>query len=360
MMTYFTKLLRSLIYYFDGEITKIASNDYVNNSKSASDILPCLVVNRRYYSEELVSFPITEMAQLQKVLKLRYSQENYSFFIAKVEDSVTWVNVWQFHDTVPLAHFRIPESLLVAQALNEKAVVTLENETNCFIAKVGTGCQSTLSTRLINKSDIFATSIGFGSEFELSTISHQEFVGSIPSRLQKMKLKAALSCFKPVRTAITSNTIISYFTYPVALILAYYLFLSAYLFSSNYSVNYELEEYTDSISEALSEQSKYDDRKSRLNDLKSLFEQYQLTYKMWHPIEQALQFGELKSIRNVQGRTVIRGSTESAVLLLEALAKLPQVLEAKFDSPTRTVRGKEQYVIGIIIDNSITVSKGAS
>ena len=359
------KAICALVGYYDGEIksfTLDCHNKLVLTAGTNRQTEPkILIISRQYYNEKVNDYPIENRKELSKLLKLENPANESCHYIWRHDNGQSRVNIWQFSKKTPAAFIQLPESLLLAIASqagtsSDKHVLTVDNSfkgtADLYVSQQQGAIYSSLKSSMINSVQRFIISAGLSQASQQSSINHAQSATRLALGLQKIPL-ALWSAF--INTSkLTSNNplLIKKIAMPfIGVISSYLIVSSGYLVLKNHNLQAQLQQQRVQINQALNKQQQLDNNLLRYKQLKSFFEQQDLSSPFWLVLANVLPEVKLSNIRKIGNRYVIKGSSERATAILEKISLLDNVVEAKFDRPSTKMRSKERFTIGFTLQH---------
>jgi hypothetical protein len=310
-----------------------------------------LIVARKFYQEEVISFPVDNKLELKKLLALKFQQQpRTQYTICKIEDGKSIINSWHYTAKVPTSAVVLPESLLLTLAANDNQIISLENksENSClFAVRSQHGVYSQLQTNNITTAQRFSISVGVAQTESTKVIEQKGVAQQLVLGCQQLSA-SLLFCFINLPKPESSTKLLKQVFIPVFAVLTVYLSISsAYLLYRDSSLQTQLSEQSQLVSQALNDQQKYDTRVNQYNAFADFLKNKQSRSPIWLVLSEAFSQAQFSNIRLVNNRYILRGKTAKAINLLELLVKHPLVKDAKFDSPTRTRKNQELFTISL-------------
>jgi len=346
----YKKLICSSVNYFNGDYSR-----FIINTQNRIEFSPITsieqsklvtVISRKYYSEAVHKYPIDDKAELIKLLKLEFQEQPKTFFqIMKIQDGNALVNVWQFSELCPESLVYIPESLLIGSLLESQSSAEIKTQPPLYVASSNDATHSSLSSVIINDINKFSMSVGVSQQKEVIQIAQNDFASVLAYGLSKLNINKFISLVEKPSNDKLLNSLKKLFI-PFSLVFTSYLAIaSSYLVYQEANLKEQLSKHNDSVDSALNIQQNVDAQLEQFNAIADLLEGKQATSVMWLVIHDLFKQVKFSNIRMVNGRTVLRGSTAKATLLLEQLSKIPYLEDAKFDYPTRSRKDIDVFVI---------------
>jgi len=343
--------------YFNGRLHKFVLDNGRITLRFALPKEPVpkiIIVSRSYYHEQLKNYPIESAKELKKLLALEHASNDTKFKILGTDNGQTSVNCWQFHADVPPAMIQLPESLILAQLSKGDHLLSVtkdmeDDQKPLFVANVQRTILSTNQSSVINSVERFALSTGLASDIEQHQINSNDYAAALIQGLSKLNWQHLASFFNRGDGG-ELGSIFAKLAIPASLVLICYLALSSgYLAYHNSSLSEQLISQKQQINGALNQQQQFDSNIGRYQALGEFFSTQQTSSSIWLVMASLLPEIKTTNIRMANNRFVIRGTAPKATDALELINNHPLVIAAKFDSPTRTRRGRESFVIGLTI-----------
>ena len=346
----YKKLICSSVSYFDGQHNRFIANDQNRLELSASEAVEqsslVTIISRKYYSEKVNKYPIDDKAELTKLLKLEFQDQPKTFFhIMQIQDGNALVNVWQFSEQCPESLVCIPESLLVGLLLSPQSTAEIQCQPALYIASSNNTVHSSLASPIINSINKFAMSVGVAQQADAIQIKPSDLASVLACGLKKLNLNQVMSLVEKPNNDKLLN-ILKKLLIPFSVVFASYMAIaSGYLVYQEADLKKQLASHNESVDSALNVQQNVDQQLQQFTAIADLLEGKQATSALWLVVHDFFDKVKFTNIRMVNGRTVLRGSTTKATLLLEQLSKIPYLEDAKFDYPTRSRKDIDVFVI---------------
>ena len=351
-------IMARLGYYFDGKLSRfsIEKNDAVQFTDVVDKpkVLPLLIVNRAFYHEEVKKYPVDNRKELGRLLDLEYGENPFvRYHIISAKDGNSLVNVWTFNHNIPGAYVWLPESLLIVSLVDNNEILTLKTNKPVYFTRWNQGVYSLMQNSIVNSPERFAMSIGRASYDNVVNITFNELAGHLIKGINRRLFKVIPSLIR-VKSPDLIKPFITKFAIPGMCVLCLYMAgVSGYLYFKKSYLENTLQARSGDVAAALSGQQDYDNDLAYYKQLREFSKQRAHTAAFWLVMEQMFTEATFTNVRISGERFVLRGSADKATSVLEALTKISGVRNAGFDSPTRSNRGKELFVIGFTIDNQL-------
>jgi len=356
--------------YFNGDLYRFVldGNQQLYLSKESvknNTFIPAiLIVAREFYQEEVINFPVDNKIELKKLLSLKFQQQPRTHYtICKITDGNSTVNSWQYNVKVPISPVVLPESLLLTLTVGDNQIICLENKnknknenSRLFAVRSQKGVYSQLRTNNITTAQRFSISVGVAQTENNKIIEQKELAQQLVLGCQQLSFPLLFSFINLPKPASTTMLLKRIFL-PVSIILTIYLSISsAYLLYRDAGLQTHLIEQSQQVNQALNDQQEYDKRVKQYNALAVFLENKQTRSPIWLVLSEAFGKAQFNKISLVNDRYILRGRTAKAITLLELIVNHPLVQEAKFDSPTRTVKKQELFTISLKFIDDLNVS----
>lgn len=352
MIAIFKKIFCAFAYYYDGQYHKFLLNeqgDLVLSEVEKPSSAKILILARKYYQESVKTYPLTNKKEITKLLAMESLVSEQSHIVWQAKEEQTTVNLWLFDKDAPRGGLTLPESLLLAMTINEKEIVEYSGKQNAFLCRFNQAVYSSIKSSLISNSYFFAQSVGISENDSEQIITSNAFAEKLVQGIAKLPINLLTSFFAKVSDSTKSLIALKVFV-PIVSVFSLYLVLSsAYLVINNISLKSELDSRKEVINSALDQQQKYDQNSRRYQQLQKFYQSQSLLSPFWLVITDITPNSELTNLRLINDRFVMRGKAEKATTILEQVNNLAYVADAKFDFPTRQVRGKESFVISFTL-----------
>lgn len=328
-------------------------------NKIKSDFSPkILIVARKFYQERVFSFPVDNLAELKKLLALEFQQQPRTHYaICKIEDGKSLVNSWCYSDEAPNSTIMIPESLLLTLTANDSQIIHFESESNSlFAVRNQSVIYSQIQTKNINTPQRFSISVGVAVIDDDKLVNQKKLAEHLALGCQKLSLAALFRFVNFPKGEDSKKTLVKALL-PVTIVLSVYVLVSStYLAYKNNSLRSQVSEQSQQVTQALNKQQQYDNNVKEYDELTQFLTSKQVRSPIWLVLSEAFSQVQLTNIRLLNNRYILRGKTQKATDLLELLANHPLVKEARFDTPTRTRKKQELFVISLKLIENLNIS----
>ena len=353
----FSQYLINKVGYYDGQLYQFKRDGDNFTFVQANDKFSpyFLIVSSQYYSESSRSFPNVGNSELKKLLKHNLATDEIAIIQHTTEQKVE-LNVWCFDIKVPSSFVRIPETVLLSEILEPNQVVQYfidngERPLSRYLAKVNSVITATDHNYLINSFERFCTSIGSAVKNN-KTIEASNLANTLINALKRIN-KLKLLPFTAKRNHNGSVLAIKKLLFPIALIGCLYLALSSgYLLIKDSYLTWELDGIKSEASAILNKDVLLTRKVDNYQTVLSVYNSDINANDIWEVLAPVIKVSNLSNIELDNSLVLVRGYTESASEVLELIVKHEKVLSAKFDSPIRKSKGREQFNISFELKNA--------
>ena len=353
----YDKVLNALVCryvgYFDGTIKVFVKSERSRTlilSENGAHSKPILIVSREFYKEWNKQYPLDDFKETKKLIELEFPQENPpKFRMTKGSNGNVNANFWSFKEKVPTSLFLIPESLIFSNYLGDDEVF-VKND-NVFVANANSVINSAVKTPLIDSLEKFALSIG--GAFKTVKYSTPDSLADFLLRglVKTPTLEFATFLRKGVSHSISREKMIASLSLPILGLWLFYLVItSAYLQFSDTNLEEQLLEKKESVEHVLDLQIYVDANFQSYERWQRFLASQHYHSEVWLVLPELFQSSEITNFKYENGRYVVSGKTDKATQVLSSLSELEQVVDAKFDFPTRRRRNKDNYVLSFVIE----------
>lgn len=346
LFVYFGGYYNGNVYRFDYENGKVTLklNEKINKPLF-------VIVSREFYDEEIKFFPIDNVKEIKKLLKL---QGVRFFSLSGAHPEGYGVNIWRFETCLEGYWFKLPISYFILNSMPADRLYELDKP-SLFAIKAEGKIYSTLRTTIICSAERFLASVGVSSLESKSTVIKKLSIGTQIKSLQLTSLPIFFDA--RILHNFKSVNVRSFLPF-ISLIVGYLLLVTSYIEFKHYQFDKEINTLK-SQSELLFQQS--DRIAFKAQELES-FNQYLKGTTTASFIFDILidVFKEAKLTRVVSkaGYLFVYGSAEKATPILSLLSANPLVTKAEFDSPIRSDRGMESFAIKITLSDAFQNETG--
>lgn len=352
-------LAKITIGYYDGELKKLTIQ-----ANSQSSLIPAvenfkpqvLIVARGYYQEQLVSYPLTNKKELAKLLSLDSANTNMMYSVNFIEDNQSWVNKWQFNDSLPNARVLIPESLVLSCSNNKEADIEVYDElkkNRLFVANSPRGLYSAKSSRLLVSRELFCQSSGLPFNETFKQIKAGDLVNALTFGLMRLTVKN-WHTFIDLAIAPTDIDFLKRPALACIMVSVIYLALtSAYVGFSKFQIESKLDQESVELKQALTLETNNLRLQDSLVMYQGVTQHFATTSGVWQLMLPLFEQANFTQIQLSNKRFVLRGETVKATDVLSDLANMPRVSDAKFDLPVSKNRSKERFTISFVLQNNL-------
>jgi hypothetical protein len=324
--------------------------DVTSNGFSPSII----IVARKHYQEKVSSYPVENKRELTKLLTLQYNeQENVYYHINPTAEGKSTVNSWHFEHQVPSAYIIIPETVLLTADSENNQIVILSREKRLFAVRSNGLVQSSQQTAVINASQRFAESTGLpfnhAKIIKDKIIKPDDFVSQLLIGTQQLAFRRLIACFRPLKikqpSLLAKKIMIPFFS----LTTIYIVLSSSYLLYQDNTLQSQLAAQKSQVSESLNQQQLFDNNIEYYLALTDFLKEKQSRSPIWLVLMDIFPQAQFTNIQLQKNRYILRGKTAKATDLLETISNNVNVVEAKFDSPSRSTKDHDLFVISFLL-----------
>jgi len=354
----FKQLLSSFGGYYNGQMYRFILDDEQKLTlqlvKQDNFSALILIVARQYYHEQAKTYPIENKTELKKLLALEFSDnENSYYHLWGYKEGTSQVNIWQYNLQVPSALLKLPETLLFALTAKENQVIEINNrehkKQSLFVGRSGDLIYSIIKNSVINSSQRFAMSVGIGKTQQDRIVAVNDTAEQLASGIKQLSLPI-ISGFIQAPKVENRLQLLKNIALPFFIVLGFYFAASsAFLTYKHHSLQQRLASKSSEVSAALEQQQVFDQQLRRYSQLQAFLINQKVSAPLWLVMADLFPQAKFTNIRIANNRFALRGSTEKAIDLLELISNMPQIVDAKFDFPTRKSRNQEVFVISFTL-----------
>jgi len=316
-----------------------------------------LVISRENYKEKNVDYPVVEQKPLKKLLLLEYGNINVKYIVTSTGDNKSSVNVWHFNENLPKSSCLIPETFLFQHSLDENQVMIKESAVgDLYVASTNHSVISIIKSAVVNSIERFCMSAGIGSYTEVK-VSKNNVASVLLDGAIKSNKQHLLSFFSLSRTGDESIKWLALVGPAVIVTTVYLFFSSMWLFWDKYTIEQQFQQRRAEMVQALTIQDQYLTLTNQLQVLDGFIAKQKDTSSIWLVLSQIIDDTQITVLRYDNARFSIIGTTAKATTLMEKIANLPQVLDARFDVPIRKTKKLESYSISFTLNHKLIVQE---
>ncbi|RJE76911.1 hypothetical protein BGP78_10940 [Pseudoalteromonas sp. MSK9-3] len=304
------------------------------------------IIARANTVEKKEVFPLSSGSEVNKIIKLRkkFELSTLSFYQASYLSDSTVVNFFSMDSDVPHACFLIPETQVLSSGLFEHTVLEVKSNRPYFLAKHNGTTYSTFFSELITEPERFGASIGLSFSQE-KTIDEAQ----LPLKL----FTSSLNIKKPLLFSFFNSSYINTFIPSLKLLLLgvsattglYILISSLFLIVERSNVEAKIETMEADVESSLTLFQSVNDLKAQVSKIEQVTSGLSLISPLFLVVKPLFNVAEISSIKQVDGRFVLKGTAASALNVFELLIASPYIEGPKFDLPSRRYKSKEEFVI---------------
>lgn len=312
-----------------------------------------LILSRNLYKESNKQYPIDNLSEVKKLVKLELSSETGAnqFICYQPVDGKISTNKWHFDEIKSDAKIIIPESFLIGINLDYFTTVELKtNVSKSYIVRTPNGIISATQGGLIADVNSFSMASGVTvqaeSEGRFQSLSFDKMAELVGLNLPQVLLKYGKAFYvNPKNDRALQDLVKPLFISVFSVFFLYLILSSAYLVFQEWRITAKLENSSDEVNQALLIQNEYNKLTTELVKQQSFIDTQSIKTPFWTVVEPLFQEASFRSIRFRNQRFVLNGETEQATRLLELLISNPLVEDAKFDNQVRKSRRNEVFII---------------
>jgi len=346
--------LSNLVGYYDEELRVLKKIDKnyqfcsAKNSENPNKLIT--ILSRNNYTELRTFFPIESEKELRKVVALSLSDGE--FYLPKYNENSKGfdVYIWKINSKISLkSKIVIPESLLMAQSIDDNAVYIFESKlSEYFIIKQKGLFNSINMGALISTPESFANASGVTFN-KTSRIKQENIATFLVSGLKLLSPKWLI--YLKFRREVGRFNMKPYVLGFILFSSAYLLLSSAYLLQKESSIKGDLSVIGKDVDSLLVADNKLNIMLEDISLKSAFIEKHRMSSYLWDALAGLYQTkNKLTRIQLLNGRYVIRGEGEKATEVLAMLNNQPNIVGAKFDTPVITRRKREHFIISFSLD----------
>ncbi|CAH9052726.1 hypothetical protein PSECIP111951_00677 [Pseudoalteromonas holothuriae] len=351
------QLFSKQVYYFNGQLYQFVTRQGVVLLEPSSEKSPKIViVSPKYVTAENEQYPVVNKKELNKILSLK-GTANTRYVVVNVNKEGAHVTKYEYKEGIPNTWIKVPETEVLGQFVNEEKVLELEHAESSwhyYLAKSGGQLKYIPKIGLISNLERVKVATGISAK-------NQEFV-SWADKAQL--LKAGLFCFNeyklvpflPQRVDVDwQKLLISVLAPSVGVAFIYMGVVSAGLLFQQHYLQTQTASYSENLGNLLDLQTEFDNNATRYEQLRQFVTELSPTIGLWEVMAPLYESLDIDSITLKGEQFVLRAQADSATDTLEKFRQLPQVDNAKFDSPISNVRYGERFSISFTLKDATSV-----
>ncbi|OUL57633.1 hypothetical protein [Pseudoalteromonas ulvae] len=313
------------------------------------------IIARKHYSEFNQRFPVDNKKELNTLLKLNVSNnDNVQSYhlVTQIDAGQSEVNMWQISTNVPKAFIQLPESLLLSYILNEESsgcIQEVESKQPYFVARLQNTTYSALKSQLINSAARFANTVGIPHQTSTVIAEGADYIKALFSGLAALPKNKLVAFINPASLRVQAKDLKSPSKVIAAMLLGYLTLTSGYLQFTHYQLSTQAEMQKDKVNQVFDLLDRYESDKLTFTQLVDFTEAKSILSPVFYVLRDLFVIARFDNIRFENERFVLRGDAQQATQVLQTVANNSRVKDAKFDFPTRSQRGREQFVISFVL-----------
>jgi len=311
------------------------------------------IVHRSDYSEYHRSLPITDLRELQAVLRMDMPA-HAKHLVSELKQNMREVTSYVFNDDLRgnIAFYRalLPVSRVISAGVTATdCVIEVHDDTPYFVCKFDGRISSQKKTNLIDSVSMFCLSSGVGDAIKLTAISKGELADSLALGLVRMPISdlirfsyfSSFNLFQNIKqlVCITGAIVFGYMSLTSLLLLYQYRNVTTHVENLGPKLDTLLDKQQQLVSaeDAFIELNEFAQNNINVKRLIQLL------------IDTKKSSAVINDFQSGATGVVIRGQVGNASELLLKLRSLAYVQSAEFKTPTVKVESFEEYSIQIVL-----------
>lgn len=329
-----------------------------SNAREAADVdkqdadARIVVVSRRFYSEFVRKYPITDLSELKRFLNSNQNSTEFFEFhrIGHVVNQQRQVTTWQFDrhllSRYPKAMVWLPESAVIDSQVGEDTVYEVSSLGGVyFAARNGNQLYSACRSGMLVSTDVFCSSVGVvAANKKVLQLDKNTLASCMADDFIRLSSRFFRFSFDQ---QLVNHLKVGFGALAVATLL-YGVVSTGYLYYLQKTLEASQQQNSPQLEAMLKTQTRIKKFDDVVHLQKDVITQKKYTFPIWllfsDLIAQNVKLGNCE----LQNDTwLIRGETANAAAVLEYLTKHELVESAEFVSPVRRNSDLDSFVIGL-------------
>ena len=311
------------------------------------------IVHRSDYSEYHRSLPITDLRELQAVLRMDMPTHS-KHLVSELKQNMREVTSYVFNDELRgnIAFYRalLPVSRVIASGVTETdCLIEVHDDASYFVCKFDGRISSQKKSNLINSASMFCLSSGVGDSIKMTAVAKEELAALLALGLIRMPMTDLLR-FSYFSSLNLLQNIKQLVWITGAIVLGYMSLTSLLLLYQYKNVTTKVEILGPKLDTLLDKQQQLvaaEDAFIELNEFAQ--NNINVKYLIQLLIDTKKSSAVINDFQSGTAGVVIRGQVGNASELLLKLRSLAYVQSAEFKAPTVKVESFEEYSIQIVL-----------
>jgi hypothetical protein len=330
------------------QVSWASDNPHESDAKPNQGWRLISVFDRNQYEEEVRYYPVSRWFDALQIARLEGGDSRVSLFhIGPLVDGKRRVRFFRIDDSAAEAAanalFWVPESLPLSLNLSEKEILHINNGSFSYYQSA-TGGQ--IEGGVIRSPELFALASGVPSGFRLERLDGRARRDRAISQLAFMSVVDWLLLISPRFWQWVSAIGRPLVIFCLALWLAYFVLVSAYLLGSKTFYERRLQALGTEVETLLESQRRLDGLANKQLGYLSLASQRDSLIPMWRGLAGMWGGGaELRSIKWIDGSVTVRGATLDSMRLLTTLREMEGISNPRFSTAIRAERDLQEFTV---------------
>jgi hypothetical protein len=334
-------LSRTGFYFDDGQLFPFEKHltQQTRNWFVRRQLKPVVVVSRRYYREQLKSYPITDRADLQKFLKAELG-EGYVWQLGSVENNQRRVHIISWEPEVlsldGTAWLLVPETWLYGAGLAPKNChqIDFPGKPLVIFRERDQLVRAFSPTGLLASEPAIRSALGLSPSVPLLHVNSQHYYQQLSGDLLELPLWRLVNRSRTPSAVSTDYKSIGLLA--IAVLFVYAVLSSTYLQLMTQLRQHQLDSISVQVSDKLALQQQIETEQQKLSALVAAKGDWQQLLNQWDLI--AWLDGRNVRLANVtfEPESIkITGEVDSTTTLVQAMSELPYIANIEFTAPMR-------------------------
>lgn len=351
---YFGRMVSHLKASLQRRVVWVTTERRVLSGQSMSRSAFVAILGVEHYEETRRSYPVSSYLDLVRVLALESSGRSVLSLIGSAVDGRREVRFFRLYDPSILSRVNalwcVPETVLVGSGLASGRFALVERESQRYFIAASGVCQK--AGGLVDSPERFRMAAGLPASSRVIDYNIDELRDLLTDNLPRLNLSAWLRFINPdlwSRIGQTGPSTVKMFA---SVGVAYLVLSSCYLIGLTAWRESQLNKLGADVDVLLQSQRRIDVLSREGQAISQFLEAKRPTWPLWQVVAASwASGGEILTISLADNKGSLRMQGQDATVVLDSVARLPGVEQAKFDSSVVVSQfGNQSFNIGFSFD----------
>ena len=345
--------IKQLSYYANGWY----SFDHHTLNAASSSKSRLVIVAKCHYSEVWQNYPSVSKKELLQIINLQKNTQNPAEVVFQVfsNKSIDGFDVKKISfdqtlmDVLGNNKVLIPETELFSS--NEQSILSLQTPPgNLFLSSFENKVTTSYAKGLVPNIETFKLTAGLELDSKEHLVNKEQYGVFLYEQLVQQNIELLLPKLAfNVKTWFEAKSLHLLYWMPLLTALSFFILSNSFLWVQGNTIESELAEQKEQISQLLLNKQEQDKRNHLLKLLNREFSKTATVHNHWALVYNLVESGMVITRLNFRDDLItIKGQSEQASKVLADIAKHPNVISASFNGAVRKSKGQETFTLELV------------